>query len=265
MRNKKIIFLLLNLILTSNLAISGQNNPDLKGFAFVEGKVTNLENIPIPNARITLESFEVIMETTTDENGEFILGVDNPANYIVRIDEWSGKLNYGERKSYLSSTECQPYFRPFRRANVNLSASERTTLRIVLIETGCVKWTGDRALGVFLISDHKRLSTRVEYEILNADTIDNYSLNFVIQYGTREKKGNDVVYTMDAGRQTDYPSVILTYNRMTIYADKLIVNDKKKNISTEGKVIVENGKEKTQVKRVSINLKSKSPIFEIEK
>lgn len=264
MKNKRIKFLLLSLILTFNLTVLGQSKPDLTGLSLLEGKVTNPEGIPIPDARITLESFEGIIETTTGVYGEFILGVE-PSYYIIRIDRWSGKLNYGNRKSYLNTTECEPYFRPYRRSNIDLSSGEKTTLNIVLIESGCVRWSDEKVVGGFLIRSHGLISSRVEYETLSDDLIVSNSPKLVIQYGDREKKGNDVVYTMNAGRQTDYPTVILTYDRMTIYADKIIVNNKKKNISTAGKVIVENGKERLYAKRILVNMKSKSPTFAIEK
>jgi len=67
-------------------------------------------------------------------------------------------------------------------------------------------------------------------------------LNLVISYLNKEKKENTVIHT----------DAMFTYNNLTISADKLIQNFKKKTITAKGNVWLEDGEKRTNYEKLTV-------------
>lgn len=71
----------------------------------------------------------------------------------------------------------------------------------------------------------------------------NKKLNVVVNFLGKKKIKPDLVYT----------TAVLTYNNLTVYADKLTQGNNSRTITAEGNVWLENGEKRTSYDKVSLN------------
>ena len=243
----------------------------------LQGRITSLTGIPFEKAYITIESIGYLYKTETDANGYF--KTESPIGfppdiYKIHIESFLKKIPYNKDEHI--SEDCRIYFRPATRANVRLDEKNPITLNFILIDSGEVCFFVENSEktphGLFPTVQGIALSRpRVMYETLTPLENFDLSLNVLIQYGNRFEKKGKVVYShfiADSASSifgNPFPGVVITYNNMTVYAEKAEFDKKKKIIHATGNVVVEDGKTQFRAKKVEISNINGEPRFVYDK
>lgn len=239
----------------------------------LQGKVTSITGMPINKVSITIESIGYLYKTETDENGYFKMEspIGLPSDiYKIHIESYLKKIPYNKDEHI--SEDCRIYFRPATRANVRLDEKNPITLNFILIDSGEVCFfeenSGKPPHGLFPTLQGVALAKeRVMYETLTPLENFDLSLNVLIQYGNRFEKKGKVVYSHfipDSDSSVfgnPFPGVVITYNNMTVYAEKAELDKNKKIIQAVGNIVVEDGKTQFRAKKVEISIKNGEPRF----
>ncbi len=69
-----------------------------------------------------------------------------------------------------------------------------------------------------------------------------------------------------ANGKIEYEEAVLTYDALTIYADKLSFNKARLQLNATGRrVVVEDGKQRVKVKRAAVSFKGGEPIVDLRR
>lgn len=246
--------------------------------AELHGKVINVVGLPIPNVEIELESDVSYQKIKTDANGNYQLKL-HPTFYIIRLNEWIGKLPYPKDEIFYTD-DCNSYFRKAYRSAFQLQRGESSEINFVLAEAECVAWnSGDKTspnLGTMNAPTDIGTNQRTRYDTLftpKEEFTDTFDL--MVQYGHREERNNTITYKPTTGYRfysdelpsyvfgNPFPGVIVTYNLMTIYMSKATFDKKRRTLTSEGKIIVEDGKKQYEARKVLINIGDGKVYFNI--
>lgn len=96
-------------------------------------------------------------------------------------------------------------------------------------------------------------------------------LDLLIRYGRRRKDGNIIEYTgyKSSIQYTGHSSgdkrlgVTVSYNLLTINAEKVRLNPKTLRLEAEGSVVIENGRQQTYAKRAVVEFKAGESVIEL--
>jgi hypothetical protein len=75
-----------------------------------------------------------------------------------------------------------------------------------------------------------------------------------------EYRGTSSIQSVNGSAQTDHIPVVVTYDSIAIYADTLTLFDDGLRFKAVGHVVIENGKDRTRVKEVTIDFGAEDPI-----
>jgi hypothetical protein len=118
-------------------------------------------------------------------------------------------------------------YEPFQRAKLNIQCEDELIINI---------------FPFFKRITHNSKGQDHQFSIISKEWIPDKRLNLVISYLNKEKKENTVAYK----------DAMLTYNNLTISADKLIQNFKSNTIIAEGNIWLEDGKKRTNYEKLTI-------------
>lgn len=230
----------------------------------VNGMVTNPQGLAIPKISVTFESDIWVHEILTDSDGRFTTSIP-PSVYKITTSKWSYKLPYSDKNSIFYNAECVPYFRPSERASISLRANDQITLNLMIPESHCVNWNELGDFGYFSEITHTSFGTPARYRNLLPRTLSGVGfLDLVVQYSIYKEVNGVESYKMYAKTPNGIPTV-LTYDHITILADEIRHDPKKKLVQTVGTVKFDDGKRQYDAKSVKITFEGNQPKFNISK
>lgn len=146
---------------------------------------------------------------------------------------------------YTVTTEIAGFY-PFRRAEFRLLPGSGVIINLVPIPRYLVRGT--------TVSARESVDTSATKPKYSEFRVPGRGLSMLIQF---EKKRR-------ANEKIEYAGAALTYDALTIYADKLSFNTARLRLKASGKrVVVEDGKQRLEVKQVAVAFKGGEPIVEL--
>lgn len=115
-----------------------------------------------------------------------------------------------------------------------------------------------------IIGEEERYIDPFESESFRIRTSPGAQLNLLIRYGQHHRT-NGIVEYHGAKLMNGVPSgVTISYDVLTIVADKVRLNKKTLLLQAEGNVILEDGKSRKTFAQVEVNFKSKDPVASLK-
>lgn len=199
-------------------------------------KVTLLDTIGrlVPNIPITIEGNGT--RHTFLSNGDIAHDFELPAG-LYRIT---------------SQEDAGGYYFPFKRAPFQIVSGNTTSinvtpaLRILAIGTVLKK------------KDLIEMAPEPKYQSLAVPHSANPELSLLVQYDHRRERGDSIQYTDHA---RPFSGVMVSYDGLTICADKVTIAKSLLRVRAEGNVIVEDGKQRVQAKRKVLEFRNGVPVI----
>jgi len=209
--------------------------------ATIVGVVTDAAGSLVPDTRVVIEGTRRF-EAMTSAEGSYSIKLP-PGNYRFSVEA----MSLG--------------FRLTRRSSAYLESNSKTEINFVLFGMHSVYLTQImRNLPAGVILDHPYFGDFRFEEIFPPSLKKSNIKEIGIRYGEKEQTKTTTIYTADVTDDikkyngTDYPGVLLTYNLMTLQAQKITV-DSKDEITAEGNVSInENGKKREKLKVVKLKI-----------
>lgn len=205
----------------------------------LSGTVMDINGARIADAKVTIEGAGTTHTVTTSEDGTYeadlTLGI-----YRIRVNS--------------------PGFCPTRRAAFNVQPSTAVTFDFTLVVCALENvLTGEDGKYTGEVHRYRMPFKEEEFPVKSASVS---PLNLLIQYGGRLKKKNVIRYK---GFKIDSKSlgVIVSYNLLTIHADKVRFDRQTLQLEAEGSLIVEDGKQHTQAKKAKVDFNGSEPIIKL--
>jgi hypothetical protein len=192
----------------------------------VIGRVTD-DGRSISHASVKIANRHFSMETKTDEEGRYEIKI--PAGV------------------YWITLQADDYF-PYRRAALRIAPGETKPLNISpkLRVLGVVAYI-DKKTEVY--THREDLAPPIKYDLLPARGIANGVSKVMVQFTGKRRVGNS----------TEYDSVSVTYDVVTVVADRVFWNDKKRTLEADGNIRLESSANETYPRHISIKLGGKRP------
>jgi hypothetical protein len=203
----------------------------------------------VPNATVIVKGKETTYKVVTGEDGTY--EIELPAGiYRISVNELRG----------FSST---------RRAAFYLRPSTTTIFDFTLFspESVSVNYTGAKYGEV--LDDGPR--TGFKYEVFSLSRSAGVPLELMFQYGERKVEGSIIEYKANVISYGEsmygepYPGVVVSYNLMTIHANKVRFDRNLLNIEAEGNIFIEDGRQRIRAKRAEVQFKASEPIIKLFK
>lgn len=225
-------FLLVPMLFNNPTLAQVQNPGLLQGTAFSSSAV-------ISKVKVVFSSGDSKYEVTTNDEGSYEIYL--PPNIYQVTSEAIGFCPV-QRASF--------YVKPLSKQRLNLN------LYVCGIESG---FTVDNK-GKF-ISEFCRLVPQFKTESFLLSKSSNALPNLHITFSGRKESGNVIEYgkVMDS----DSLGVNVTYDLLTLLADKAYLDKKTLKLTAEGNVIIEDGKQLYNFSHVEIDFKAKDPVASI--
>lgn len=151
-------------------------------------------------------------------------------------------------------------FCPIQRASFYVKPLSKQTLNLNLYVCGLESGFTVDSNGKF-VSEFCRLVPPYKTESFSLSKSSNPSLNLHIMFNGRKQNENIIEYGKSA--DSDLLGVNVTYNLLTLSADKASFNKKTLKLKAEGNVLVEDGKQQYRFSNAEIDFNAKDPIASI--
>lgn len=146
---------------------------------------------------------------------------------------------------YEVTTET-PGFYPFRRAKFHVLPDSSVVINVVLTPRYIIRGT--------TVSTTESTDTLAPSPQYNQFVVPGRQIRLLIQFQTKRRPNGNI----------EYSGAILTYDALTIYTDKLSLNKIQLRLKASGKqVVVEDGKQRIQVKQAAVTFKRGEPILDL--
>ncbi len=232
MRMKNPIPLILIVLMTLNVASTSIVMS--QGIGKLTGAVIDVNQaaIVVPRPEITVENVHtrVLTKIEPDANGDY--EAELPAGiYRIRVDIAN--------------------FYPFRRAVFSIFPGKKTMINVVPAVRYLVRGTT-----VSTREAVDRLAAKPNYDTFSIPQSRSRLLNMLIRFDMKRTVGDTI----------DYENAVLSYDALTIYADKLCLRRKTLRARAIGmRVVVENDGQRVQVKSAELDFKAGRPIVKLER
>jgi len=225
--------LIMLLILTINNA---QPSSTLSGR--VEGTIFDANEAVVPNAKVIFQADGLKREAVTNEEGYYEI-----------------ELPVGIYRVTTNSTG----FCPSQRASFRVQPSSDTLMDLTLVVCPLANILKYDVAGTY-VGEECRYIDPFANESFPITKISGIPLNLLIRYGKRQEEGSVLEY-QGAKVENGVPSsVTVSYDVLTIVADKVRFDKQTFMLEAEGSVIVEDGKQRTRLASVKVNFKAKEPL-----
>ncbi|MEW6735317.1 MAG: carboxypeptidase-like regulatory domain-containing protein [Acidobacteriota bacterium] len=239
MSHLKTICITIIVILVVGITVCGEHQPHayvLMGntkTGILKGRAMDPSEGGISSAKIIVEGDTVKREVITNEAGEY--EIELPVG-IYRIN-----------------TDRMPGWLPFRRAAIQVQADTVTTVNVVPVpsieDSECVLPPPEKPLK----------DPQLKYKSFLLSHTSGMELELLIQYIERRERKGFVEYSSKIGTW-----VMVSFDKLAIYADKIDLNEKKFRLKADGRVIIEDGTKRIYAKGVVVDLKASKPIISID-
>jgi len=195
-----------------------------------------------------------IKGTVMDPNGAVIVTPrpslifegKNGARTAMANDSGDYEINLAAGIYKISSDT--PGFYPFRRAQFRVLPASALIINVVLKPRYLTRGTT-----VSATESADDLAPVPKYEEFH---VPRSVVSLLIQF-QRKRKANGKI---------EYEEAVLTYDALTIYADKLSFNKARLQLNATGRrVVVEDGKQRVKVKRAAVSFKGGEPIVDLRR
>jgi hypothetical protein len=254
MTRAKFIQVVTLLLMSSIVSASGykQSSPTMQVGRLV-GTVTDMNAARVPKAKVIIDGAGTSRAVSTGEDGTYQSELP-PGIYRIRVESLG--------------------FCPVRRASFRMQAATTTVLNFTLIACPLANQLAIKD-GQYKGEVTRYLDPFREESIPIVSTGDT-PLELLIRYGKRREGANFVEYKgaavsydeyapNPAGsvRRRKYQGVTVTYNTLTIYADKVCLDQQNLRLEASGNVVVEDGTRQVQGGRAVVDLKTSEPNVEL--
>lgn len=192
--------------------------------AFLDGTVEDLHGAVIPNAAVEVSSAENRCLTRSNERGEFHCQLP-PGRYRI-------------------AASSRAFF-PYRRATINLNASDRAFLR--------VRTVPGPAIALWLIEGVGAVDVELDTNPVIHEEAFVGGDDVLIRFASVVRNGVSLKY---AG-----PYLSLTMDRLTVHADEIFCTDPIRKCTAAGSVAVELGEAQITDTSVEIDLVDRKLVF----
>lgn len=243
------------LLLMSSIALASeykQSSPTAQVGRLV-GTVTDMNDARVPQAKVIIDGAGTTLTVSTEEDGTYQSELP-PGTYRIRVESLG--------------------FCPVRRASFRMQPSTTTLLNFTLIACPLANQLAIKD-GQYKGEVTRYLDPFKEESVPIVSTSE-APLELLIRYGERREGANFVEYKgaavsydeyapNPAGsvRRRKYQGVTVTYNTLTIYADKVRLDPKNLRLEAYGNVVVEDGSRCVRGKRAVVDLKTSEPDIEL--
>jgi len=247
------ISVLLSAISAMTFAASHDQSSTSKQTAQLSGTVVDMNKSRVSGATVTVDGEGLTRAVATSEDGTY--KIELPAGtYRIKV--------------------TRPGFCPARRASLRALSSARVIVNFILIPCPIVNEItikNDQYVG-----EKDRYKDPFKEEVFPLVHPSGAPLELLVRYGSRqgnqnlvEYGGTVVPYEEHADTQTGsvrrekYLGVTISYDSLTILADKVRLDPKAFRLEAEGNVVVEDGKRCVQARRAVADLKRDEPLVEL--
>lgn len=256
---KRSLFILTIIIILFSISNAQKaENQSVADKVLLRGRITTLNKTPFPRAIISIEKIaprkpEYFVDVYTDKYGDYALRVPKGV-YEVKVKGWVGKLTSAENET-TCAPKCEWYFEEVSRANIDLTKLSSQNLNFALVKEG------------YFVSSYRKPLVELKYEVISAFVSKNLSLNMMIRYTVKDENGQLTTYKSNESftKKSIYPLTTLTYDNITIYSDSFVYDKEKRQISTVGKVIVDDGLNEFEANKAIIGITNSKPFFQFVK
>jgi hypothetical protein len=216
-----------------------KSSPTAQATGQLSGTVTDINGARIADAKVAIEGDGTIRTVTTAQDGTYEVDLTRGI-YRIRVSS--------------------PGFCPTRRAAFRFQSSTAVTFNFTLVvcalENVLIGENGK------YIGEKDRYRMPFKEEVLPVKSASVFPLNLLIQYGERLKDKNVIQYK---GFKIDSKclGVIVTYNLLTIQADKVRFDKQTLKLEAEDNVIVEDGKQCSRAKKAEVDFNGREPIIRL--
>ena len=215
------MLLIVHLSQPSILALASYSPAQTKGR--INGKVLDLNADPIAFAPITISGETLSKEIVADEHGGYEIELPVGLYHISSV---------------------VPGFAPFRRASFRIEADTTKTLNLVLTLGGIICAIGSKK------DPYKDGNGPPQYDDVSLSQQPTGEQEVIVRFRLSQEENRIVEYR--AGSID--PRVMVSYDVLAIYADKVRLDKTKAIIEAEGRVIVEDGQRRKGAKYVKLEV-----------
>lgn len=245
--NQFVVLTLMGLILT--LTLRGQTSSlrsQLMGT--LKGTLMDVSGRRVAGATVLIEGGRTTYRVVTDKDGAYQIELQ-AGLYHLSVSGWKE-------------------FSPARRAAFYLPPSTVTAINFILIERKAVAIPYPGAKPGEFFDDGP--STDIKYEVLPFVHTPDIQREIGVQFGEKHEKGSvieykaELMYRGHALYGDPHPAVVVSYNLITIYANRVFFNRKSFKLKAEGNVIVEEGDKRVHAKSAVVDFTAVKPILKLK-
>ena len=208
----------------------------------VRGTVFDSNDAVVPNAKVIFEADGLKREVLTNEEGFYVIELPSGV-YRVTTDS----LGF-----------CASQRAPFR-----VQPSSDTLINLTLVVCPLANILKYDEAGKYA-GEECRYIDPFESESFPVTEIPGVLLNLLIRYGKRQEKESILEY-QGVRVENGVPSgVTVSYDVLTLVADRVRFNKQTLILEAEGNVIVEDGKQRIRLASIEINFKVKNPLASLK-
>jgi hypothetical protein len=212
----------------------------------VRGTVTTLygrSDAVITGAKVIFLSEGKKYEATTDAAG----------NYVVQVPVGIYQI-----------TTASLGFCPYKRSSFQVLPSAPVLMNVILYVCPLANILSLNDKGKYIGEE-----CRYEDPVTNETSLVHYIINEnnrpLIRYGKRQDKQDSFEYEGVTINNGEYLGAMVSYDKLTLYADKIRFDKATTILEAQGNVVLEDGKQQSKWSKVIIDFKAKDPISTLTK
>lgn len=240
------VYLLLSFAMVAALVTTGPMQVQEAGVVRGTIRFVTIDQSPLHGATVTLEGEGTKQQVQTDKQGAYEIRVE-PGTYHVSVDG--------------------PSYKKTKRAVFRVRKSMIVTIDLELVPRTIV----DRIRP----PDWKPAKPPIK-GVVDGEEVPFKDKNFtvagdphelMIRYGKWDESGEvftyegaPVHYEMTTGEESKFLPVMVTFDFLTIYANKACYDSKTQRLTADGNVIVEDGKHRKRVQHAEVDFSARNPM-----
>lgn len=215
---------------------NAQSSGNLRGR--VSGTVFDANGSVVLNVKVVFDSAGLKREALTNDEGYY--GIELPAG-VYRV------------------TAHNAGFCPYQRAPFRLQPSAETLLDLTLTVCPIANLLHYDKAGNY-VGEECRYIDPLASETFAIKGLSNAPRDLLVRYGRRKEQGEVVQYERAKIENGIPEGVTVSYDVLTIVADRVTFNKQTFRLEAEGNVKVQDGKQRLGFKSIALDLKAKVPI-----
>jgi hypothetical protein len=230
---------LLSIVLISlPIIMVGNAQPPGTSSGHVRGTIFDSNEAVVPNVKVVFEAAGMKREAVTNEEGFY--EIELPVG-VYRVT--TNSMGF-----------CASQRAPFR-----VRTSSDTLINLTLVVCPLANILKYDEAGKY-VGEECRYIDPFESESFPVTKMSGIQLDLLIRYGKRQEKESILEYQGAKVENGVPPGVTVSYDVLTIVADKVRFNKQMLMLEAEGRVVVEDGKQHMKLGKIEIDFKAKQPL-----